>query len=682
MTVGTSIDWSAEIERDVREKGCIAPRSGNAYPAGVGEAVNLDPVYDATRRLATSMVRFVNRRQFVSYAVANGKSILRLRRYVQGPNNAIIDAFAGIAGAIAHTAPAGGWTNEWVMLLQTHVMGLGAGNLYKPDAYGDYFTFNQRALFRLAYGGTLTFSRHVNYNYSVGLTEVEPGVWRRQLNGERVQTSYLSPEAPDGYRYAEGANGNLGDLPSVAFYRSCRIYEPPAEIESAELENKGQIVKLTFTGRLRSHEDAKETVDPDAATWSDAEIASLREEDYRTDDNALREYALQIARGTTPSWKVGDAAWHGSMINKPTRTSGSVLPHFVFVKLIPEPSEDGNDRNDDSDTRCTIDQLLQAEITLRAACEGFVDVQSTARLNDCEKSGEYCNSAGHGLYDFTWENLGYQAHGNRWIPALSLAVRADNPPAHGPLPRTRMYADTFNALASGVDLLTEARVMLPFSLQTKRTTLYGTSATFDDSQLDPVCGFASGATLYHGAMNANFPKPDTIGPPTDTEWQADTQVEAVSSGYLQVPSVGAWSLGSLRRSVQWRLALVDPNAAEAIPEAWRERIVAGDLSSMFCRYYDDRFVTHLGVGSGPAECAGFNPFSCDLTVHQNAFAECVWKRAGTEDMGRPRDGWTFLAVNGAAACEFGSQTYQLLTPLQSDPPVAITIPLVDQEPVP
>jgi hypothetical protein len=63
------------------------------------EWVNDNPVYDAARRFTREHVKILGRRQFVSYEVAGGKSILRFLRYVNYPgiDADTLDCFKGIA---------------------------------------------------------------------------------------------------------------------------------------------------------------------------------------------------------------------------------------------------------------------------------------------------------------------------------------------------------------------------------------------------------------------------------------------------------------------------------------------------------------------------------------------------------------------------------------------------------
>jgi hypothetical protein len=513
---------SSAFVRSLLQYGSLHNTRGAAGPRGVLEWVNDNPAYDAARRLSRDLMRIWQRRQFVSYEVAGGKSILRFRRFACGMHQVRADLFHGIAppidpvpsgeliegetyvvrsatgglvdynGAryandqvltasalatfqavgdavvyvhdgIRHSALKRGWTNRWCIFLQTKVYHPSASSIWKPEAYADFYTWSERCMF---YGGWMPSGQvraHVAYQFPVGLDDD----YRPYLLPPSVQSTLIAPEAPTGYRTVKSTNISSYTLPD-GFCASCTLYQAPYEIESCVVEDWGtdQIVKLTLTRRLDSHPDAPVTVDPDPLTWSADEVAILRNEyltdpavneHYRTDDNAVREYALHVVDASKNcSWKVGDAGAQSSVQNLSDNPYGCCYPHFFAVRLMPEPYEDDNDREDPHDARRTIDALLQAEISTVAGCEGYVDGRTSAQLA-CDQGG--------GLYEYRFETLCFDAFSGRWMSAFGMADRPDGPEGFGPLPNTAWRRDVFNRLATAVNLLDKARVELPFELE-------------------------------------------------------------------------------------------------------------------------------------------------------------------------------------------------------------------------
>jgi hypothetical protein len=505
-------------------------RWGTIYNAGaagvrtIRDAINTNPVYDSFRKLSREMVKILSRESFVSYAVEDGKSVLRLKRYPNGlrddgvdtmyamapstsPPEEIIEGeeyvvralsgfvtymganyshgqrFIGSAGeatysttgdalpfeydGIKATARKKGFTNEWVGFMATHAEHPSESSLWKPAAYADYFPFQDRCHFySFPSNVPQELYRHINPNYVVNVAERADGTgWNLINEGMLIGDLLMSPESVTGYRYVLSANTNGI---SEDFCRSCRIYEPPREVESCIVEPDmvsggiNDVVKITFKTRLHYDEaNAPASVNPDVSTWSSGELDDLRNvETYRTDDNALREYARYLYDGTHGSWKEGDEGAPGFSQSVPDNPFGSIMPHFYFCKLVPKPYEDGNNRRDAHDSRMTIDALRHAEIWLKAMCEGFVD-GFTEGTTVCADPGV------NKPYDYTFENLCFAAFGGSSIGAFGLSVRPDEPKGHGPMPNTVAYADVFNRLSSAVNLLYLVRFELPLMAQTR-----------------------------------------------------------------------------------------------------------------------------------------------------------------------------------------------------------------------
>src|SRR5690349_14162824 len=80
---------------DSRRRPVAAPGAPGLPPQG--PQINTNPVYDAARRLSNLCVRVINRKQFIGYEVAGGKTVLYFKRYAFGSDNTRVDPFAGIA---------------------------------------------------------------------------------------------------------------------------------------------------------------------------------------------------------------------------------------------------------------------------------------------------------------------------------------------------------------------------------------------------------------------------------------------------------------------------------------------------------------------------------------------------------------------------------------------------------
>lgn len=381
------------------------------------------------------------------------------------------DAQVFVYDGIKHEALKKGYTNEWVSFLQTKCYHANQTSIFKPEAYSDYFTWCNRCHF-YSLNGSPKLNRFINYNNDVSLDTN----YRPTLNPMRVIQSFLAPEAPSGYNYADGSNQITYGVATPEFRKSCQIYEAPFEIESAIVDDvEAGIVKLTFKERFRSHPNAPATVDKDPLAWSAGDIDLLRDvggtgENWRTPDNAMREYFLSEVNGNYPcTFKTGDAGANQVPGGIEDNISGSCYPHVFLVKLIPSPYEDNNDTIQGHDSRCTVDAFQQMEVYLRAMCEGFVDGTASRDLV-CLYSLTGINT----MFDYTFEALCFEAFHGRDIGAFALRVR-DDLPGFGPLPNTVMYADVFNRLASAVNLLDKARIDLPIRFRYRETVYQDTS---------------------------------------------------------------------------------------------------------------------------------------------------------------------------------------------------------------
>lgn len=606
--------WAAaeSISADLFNLGCLPNTRG---VRDQGEWVNDNPVYDAARRLCRDQARIVRRQNLMFYEVVDGKSVLYFKRFAFGRADLRADMFKDIAppldalvsgglvegegyivhgsaplsnsityrgtvyhnnqtftatavkeftaagdaqvlvhDGIRHAALKKGFTNEWLMFLQTHCYRTNEESIWKEAAYPDYFTWNNRCHF---FSGSAPgdFRRFSSYNYGVALdTDNRPG--RVDIS---LQSQMISPEAPTGYNYADRAN-TLPDVLTDQFCKSCQIYQAPYEIESCTVHDwtDDQVIKIVLTTRLQSHPDAPAAVNIDPNTWSQTEIEILRgafadpevNEDYRTDDNAIREYVLRDIGTLECSFKTGDAGLGSGITGTLQAPFGSCYPHFCFAHLIPEPYEDSDNFIQTHDTRCTVDAFLQMEVAIRSMCEGFVDARTSQDI--------VCRTGLGNLYDYTFENLCFDAFGGKDIGAFTLAVRSDRPSGFGPLPNTVMYAEVFNRLASAVNLLDKARVDLPIQFKA-RDTVYGGSSPASLHELDGTGCTTNG--LYKAWGDGLSPAGAAFISTGD--WYEFLSISGLASSVL---SGCPTAMLSTRKNVEYRVE-VDPAFAFALPAA-------------------------------------------------------------------------------------------------------------------
>lgn len=617
---GRGIDESLakEIGRNLYNFGCVIPvvdTGDGLTPAGSDPTLNQNAFVDAARRWAKEYCRIIPRWNLTGYAVEGGKSVLWFNRTAFGPphisardmwdaigpdkdpvesgtikwgrvyrvdSGSVIygqpdtlieyhsgSQFTGLRGVteflgsgvvyeadgIKATAEPRDWSNRWIMSVNLKPYSNSNSSVWKPDAFADINTpFWSRCHFDSPEINLSNESeRHVSF-------------------GEAP----LIPEAPSGFNYMRirDATGvthlnrlDCGGDPvceaeRLAFYKSCRIYEPPVEIESTVMD--GTELKVTLTGRLHYHEDAPSSIDRDPNTWNTTDLAA---EDYRTHENGIREYIAKEALGIESQWKVGDNALNSTLQTDPDAPLGCCFPTFYLVKLIPEPYLDGNEVRNEHDSYRTHDPLKQTELYLRAMCEGFVDGTTTA-----ETACEYFTTS---AYDYTFENLMFQAASNRWVPLTNEDVRPDNPFGFGPLPNTRFYSETFNALANGFNLLTDARIMLPSELQerSKVGTATGSIAAKDQCGDDLPCDGTSSPWFAHaqGSLAAGFTTTGSWGPASVLGGNAGYLITGGGDSPTGRCDGASWLTEASITGVDVRWSPLDPDSLYALP---------GNLSSL------------------------------------------------------------------------------------------------------
>lgn len=542
---GTDFASAKDIGSTYFQKCGVVGINSTSLPA-YEDATNQNALFETMRQMSLN-VRFITREMVRKYAVENGKSILWFAPTVR-VDGETFNPWEGIVGEIKHTAEPRGFTNEWLMRADFKVYQNSNDSIWKPDAYTDFFgllercQFYNKELFNL---GKYDLVSHFNY-------------------GDKLS---LAPEAPPGYRYAGGSNAGAFATADerTRFFKSCQVYEKPAEIESCEYDTDG-LVKITFTRRLPYHPDAPSSISSDVGTWVRADIIG---ENYRTIENGLREYLYHRNYGVDcQREQIGDTHSGSELWTDYSNVRGACYPLFYFVKLIPSPYEDGNDRQNATDTKCVVDTFAMMETYIRAMCEGYIDGQTTL-----EKS---CGLGTPSYFDYSFEALCFEAFGGRSFKFLPLEIREDRPTGFGPFPNTVMYAEIFNQFSAAINLLTSARVMLPLIVNwnTKQFEHEGT----------PL----GSITEYHGPA---------IGPPGENDLIATTgpfSGSSVACSAYNGINVITYDRTYSHRDEQWfEVGDGGSNALLAIPEEWRDMIEDGTGLAILCeRFFTVETLTH------------------------------------------------------------------------------------------
>lgn len=683
MIDGTGLleDDARQIGNDLFSHGALTALSGAEGLPGSFAEINTNAWFDAARRLS-QCIRILNRLQFVRYAVNGGKSILWFRRY--SVYDIGIDLFSGIADAIASVAPEHGLTNEWLLSVSLKPYHPSDSSVWKAPSFSDYWSLFDRCTF-----------------YDLDIYNDDDWLWHVAYGQGVPGGGNILSENPTGYRYGKLSSGDTyinqqdcaGDpaceANRLAFYKSCRIYEPPCEIESAVTETDGglELVKVTLTGRLHNTygevDGAPATVDEDITTW---DAATIQAEPYRTDENALRLYLICDQVGTNSTAIVGDNSLKSDVQSLADNPYASIYPHFHFTKLIPEAYDDGNDTQSAVDTPLWHDVAPLMELYLRCMCEGYVDEVSTTELADCAwvdpdpatafESGEECAVGTDDLYDYTFSALCLQAFSGQWITTLptvstdyihAIDVRDDAPQGFGPLPNTITAAEQYNQLASAVDLLTRVRLMMPWKME-ERHTDYQDTVEIAPAAGSVDCGNSGcGATGTFSWSGTGTPATTVIVP--TTAW---ADVAAFIDGYtgcgFTPPACGdddanAWKLSTTRRISEYRFALTDPDLVNALPAAWSDMVAeyAGTLACI-----QDYTIRVVYAGAGTTVCGG-GLIGCDLDDAITNTGRCAFISGGSIDTGPTApESWYYVRIAGwAITCSGSSGRYQWITPLFS-----------------
>lgn len=720
---GPDYTQAADIVPSLMEHGAIL----GEYPASQADEITGNPLYQAWRRFSR-LVRVIPRDALISYELADDVAVLKFRRTATGLGLTDADPWEGIAppphsiasgelvngetyvirgatGAVTyagtsvaigseftagtdteysatgdavpwvvdgirHAALPAGWSNEWVFFLQTHCSNPSDTSVYKPDLYADFFTFGAPEHFR---SPSIPDELYPFFNNAYAFSTPTGDPATSSLAEPIVSELLVNPEAPSAYTYAAGANSGADDL----FRASRQVYPRPYEIDTCTLEFDGadQIVVLTLVAKLRQHPNAPATIDPDPAAWSVDDLASLdgthatEPEDYRTDDNAVREY-LRFTAGDSAacSFKIGDGGWDNSAS---ADVDGNCFPNFVFVKLVPECYEDGNETWERTDTRVNAEWLQHAILVLDCICEAFVAGTTSAE--------RVCRSeADAGLYDYTRESLYYEAFAGRSIPPIGSDVRDDNPVGFGPLPNTRIYAETHNRVAAAYNLLTRLRLDVPLKWETRTRQWSGTSEPDLTSPGGYVSGACDGAVYTAWLDDAICPTASTAD--YDSGWVEELSAPSVlaiyGAGLGCAPGTTDWGLNSFRQEVQWRVT-IHPDWGAAIPAHIQDLVDVAGVGTVAVR--TEQMFRYGREDSTPrAECDGV-PQSYqwvqDVIIDTST---CVALPSGTVTASPPPPGdvAVFKPTAGSEPCPYETQ-HSVQYDLLAFPGAWVEVPLQD-----
>jgi hypothetical protein len=671
---GLTADDAREIWDSYRRLGCIARRREDQELPPTPESIGSNAVVDLFRRWANT-VRVIQRHQLRGYAVEGGKSVLWIDPYVYGLSRAArADALNGIRDAIAAKAPRGGLSNRWCLFPEPKRYRPNEESIWKESVYADWRLFADRCVTWTPVLPALDVQLQRHFNNAT------PGDWG-------AKRSY-SPEVVSGYRYAKGLNAGATE----EFYRSCRLYEPPVEIESAVtvMEAGAEVVKVTLTGRLHHHHAlAPGSIARDITTWDRATIQA-EALDYRTEENAIREYLLHAADNTLQCERTGpgNAAAASDILDGSDIPWGACMPHLCLVQLPPAPFTDGNDTTETSDTAMTHEVMSQIELWIRVLSEGFVDGQTTLEYG--------CQTGIDAVYDFRFENLCFQAAGSQWLPTLASTpttrlkaaeVRPDRPMGFGPLPTVRPSAETHNLFARALNLLTRVRVMLPFRFEARTlrdTATRSVSSVITAAGAPSLCPGGTSGFVFLGdpgdaaAVTEVFP------------WDVAGYAAGLVSGGFGVSGSSYicdgdnFVLGVQREDQEYRWKLVDPDAQYAMPETWRS-MVETDGEFLATVITQVERVLPVSDGVDPTACNGVfywnnGVVNMEYRTTVQTTTEClVLPTSGRAHA--PKVGETlFIGASGTPICnELLASTADnsvSITPVPTDA-LILRIPLVD-----
>ena len=693
---GTTETGSKEVFRNYVTKGCVTNINGALSFPDAPDNINQSAIYETARRLSKN-VRIIPRQQLLGYEVTDGKSILYFKRHAF--NLGFVDAFEGIAptaeeilkdanaNGIRAVAPSGGWSNEWLMGVDfKNSSGFNNNtSIYRPEVYSDYFALNNRCLFQsfLLRGGVLSTPY--------------PRIGHHFAGAARTSTGNKIAEAPSSWTYGPTDNPTINlnqcdptDSACIArrlnFFKSCRIYEPWPEIESvtSQIEGGVEVAKVTFKGRIRS--TVGETLGAPATvlrTITAPIAADLKLEPFRTDENGIREYLWMQSSGEGCEWnQPGNYALDAATGSLPSGVVGACFPDFLFIKLIEKPFADDNTAQDAKDSPVTFDQEVAKEVYLRAICESFVDGKATSERN--------CVQDLSGVYNYTFENLQHQAHGNQWLPLMSKGDRPDAPRGFWPVPNTALRAERFNQFSKAINLLTIIPLMIPMRVEGQLTSKSGTLAQAGISWPDPTTSCNTGSSSANRAL---LPSVTKIDMPTSTlvTWfpLSGTQTLLANSslfaGICDTTTPSSWVQSQDTASLELRVVVDVADQVYSLPPAIKSMVESGGAAFMLKGTEDEsyRVAKPVTVLTDAFQCvvprffSGSDGFDFPYQIETKSFCKIQSGLTTFDPMEKysPK-GVSFIQGNSPTTCVGGWGASIIFTPLGGSSDRVLVIPLV------
>jgi hypothetical protein len=716
--VGTWEDDSDQIFAQYRAAGAII-NPGNV--AGIDDpfAVNENAVYDAARRMYQS-VRILNRFAFRDYSLENGDSVLwftpnpRTSEYQMTfpweTGEPQINLFDGMR--IERVPPTGGKSSRWALGMWLKPWSSGGSSDLEAEKYGDQIPdINRCYVDDKVSAADSDFNGHTNRNAAL--------------------SHNLYGQAPTGWNYARTFAGqyvNHALVPGATtdterqfFAKSCRLYEPPVEIRCIEIDTStGEtLIKVTLMGRLRNtagEPGGAPTVSIGRSGWGVGnhgtafamtspngwDYDAIKAEPFACDERNLRLYLFERWQGThdPTSFGIGDGALsnNGEPRWGDATRNAAIMPHFCFVKLLPQMRVDLNDDQDESDSLFTHDEPLHAEWVLRCMVEGAVAHEGQLSCADPLTSR---------TYDMVWRDLCQRLFGmpsvgtfamhatNRTGGSLSTSdIRADGPEGFGPLPNTYASAELFNRLVRIVNAMTRYRVMLPWGASYAQATGTATKSLAPDGYCDggvPVnCTAAAGRSVTRD-----------IGP---TANKGDYGVEldlGIGVAVFGITTCGGSGVGGFtcsaspptnydlitsRTTTHLTFDVLDQHVfLNAVPESWRGLIT--ETAPHKGAYFQDLTIKEqweIPLAGGVEECDPVHKFStCLFDQVTTTTTDCVFLRSVDQELdcgAYAPPGWKYWLWWPSApqqGCTGGSTLTRQLS-LMADSPLVIEVPVVDR----
>lgn len=544
------------------------------------------------------------------------------------------DTFAGVSGVTTYSvsgspdvrehegirtsARPGGWSNEWVIWLQTMAYSPSSSNTFDIEAYTDHFPFMDRC--------TL---------FSGPVAGVSPGPGqyiRRHFNDASFTANnigLLTPENPTAYRYIDEVNGTTGlGANADEFAKSCQIYPKPYVIKSATSFNDGgtEYVKLVIEGRIQSDDNAPATITDSTvkSDWTGSAFA------YRTDENALWEY--EQYPGTDCDELIGDVS--GNENTNHQDVEGSCIPRFFLTRLIPKPYTGAGPET----VKTPLDAGWWQSIYfyLRHICEGFIDSQTTEEHIDCTTNAPTGASE---FYDYTWANLLFQVSGDTEIPLVPTDRLSTPNAGRSPLPGTEISAEIFNIFAKAINKLTRARVPIPSNLEVRISDFDGEETGSGYTEEAGDCG-DTGRILRYLEDKA----PISISASNTPTWaDASTQVTALSRQEISDECDGLeFKILRTKAEVEFRWVPTSADLELALRSDLRDLLESDPV--FLAEFTETRHVPDIVAATGTIDfSAGGNdyfdqaPFEENVTCRLES-AGTISTSIGTSDLALWRDG--------------------------------------------